>query len=151
MSGSSVLQMIPLAVWIDPTLRLFGEKQTPFILETIKSMKLDRERRVVITGLGPVSPVGIGNQEFWDAVVHSKSNYREVTRFPIKPHYKTRIAAELDVYVPQIDNGKLVHPPQGFKGLNVGKYVNQKTLRKIQSFSVPFGDFLFTMALQPPS
>ena len=98
-------------------------------------------RRVVITGLGPVSPIGIGKQEFWDAVVNGKCNYREVTRFPIKPQYKTRIAAELDVYVPKISDGKLVQPPQGFKGLNVGKYVNQKTLRKIQSFSVPFGGF----------
>ncbi len=97
------------------------------------------ERRVVITGLGPISPVGIGHLEFWDAVTHGKTNYREITRYPLKPEYKTRIAAELDVYIPEIVDGNLVTLPPGFKGLNVGKYVDAKTIRKIQRFGVPFG------------
>ncbi|MEI6541442.1 MAG: beta-ketoacyl synthase N-terminal-like domain-containing protein, partial [Planctomycetota bacterium] len=29
--------------------------------------------RVVVTGVGVVSPIGIGNDTFWDSLVHSRS------------------------------------------------------------------------------
>ena len=29
--------------------------------------------RVVVTGVGVVSPIGIGNENFWDSLVHSRS------------------------------------------------------------------------------
>jgi len=106
------------------------------------------ERRVVITGLGPVSPVGIGKQEFWDAVVNGKTNFRKITRYPIKPEYKTWIGAELDVYVPKsIVKGKPTPAPEGFKGLDVGKYVHEKTLRQIQGFKTPFGGYSLYYAI----
>lgn len=31
------------------------------------------KRRVVITGIGPVSPIGIGQDKFWNSLVHGKS------------------------------------------------------------------------------
>ena len=35
-------------------------------------------RRVVVTGLGPVTPIGIGKDAFWDALVSGKSGVRRV-------------------------------------------------------------------------
>lgn len=36
-------------------------------------------RRVVVTGIGPVSPIGIGRQAFWDAATTGRSGIGEVT------------------------------------------------------------------------
>src|SRR5574337_2136803 len=38
-------------------------------------------RRVVITGMGSVSPNGIGNQAFCEAVLAGKSGVRRISRF----------------------------------------------------------------------
>ena len=35
------------------------------------------KRRVVITGMGVVSPVGIGTEEFWNALMAGKSGIRK--------------------------------------------------------------------------
>ena len=39
------------------------------------------KRRVVITGMGTVSPNGVGNAAFTDAVLQGKSGIRRITRF----------------------------------------------------------------------
>ena len=51
-------------------------------------------RRVVITGVGLVTPVGIGVQETWEALCAGKSGVGEITRFDVSK-YQTRIAAEV--------------------------------------------------------
>jgi 3-oxoacyl-(acyl-carrier-protein) synthase len=38
-------------------------------------------RRVVITGIGVVSPNGIGTREFWDATKAGRSGVGPITRF----------------------------------------------------------------------
>ena len=53
------------------------------------------KRRVVITGLGVVSPVGIGLSEFWDNLKAGKSGIRSITRFDASG-FPCRIAAEVD-------------------------------------------------------
>ena len=53
------------------------------------------KRRVVITGLGVVSPVGIGPSEFWDNLKAGKSGIRSITRFDASG-FPCRIAAEVD-------------------------------------------------------
>jgi 3-oxoacyl-[acyl-carrier-protein] synthase II len=40
-------------------------------------------RRVVITGIGPVTPVGIGVDDFWTGLITGRNGVRTITRFPI--------------------------------------------------------------------
>ena len=42
---------------------------------------MDKQRRVVITGMGVVSPNGIGRAAFTDAVLEGRSGVRRITRF----------------------------------------------------------------------
>ncbi len=42
-----------------------------------------QKKRVVITGMGVVSPVGIGVEKFWKSLVEGKSGVRPVTHFDI--------------------------------------------------------------------
>jgi 3-oxoacyl-[acyl-carrier-protein] synthase II len=51
-------------------------------------------RRVVITGVGLVTPLGIGTQETWESLCAGKSGVGEITRFDVS-NYQTRIAAEV--------------------------------------------------------
>ncbi len=51
-------------------------------------------REVVITGLGPVSPNGVGKDKFWQALRDGKSGIRRITRFdPLG--YPSQIAGEI--------------------------------------------------------
>jgi 3-oxoacyl-[acyl-carrier-protein] synthase II len=51
-------------------------------------------RRVVITGMGVVSPLGIGIDAFWDGLIHGRSGVRRITRFDPSP-YPSQIAGEI--------------------------------------------------------
>ena len=52
------------------------------------------ERRVVITGLGPITPIGIGVGQFWDGLVRARSAVRQIERFDPSP-FGSHIAAEI--------------------------------------------------------
>jgi 3-oxoacyl-[acyl-carrier-protein] synthase II len=54
----------------------------------------DLNRRVVITGIGLITPIGIGVKETWSALCAGKSGVGEITRFDVS-NYQTRIAAEV--------------------------------------------------------
>ncbi len=56
-------------------------------------------RRVVVTGLGLVSPVGIGVEESWSALVAGKSGIGPITLFDAST-YPTRIAGEVKNFDP---------------------------------------------------
>jgi len=51
-------------------------------------------KRVVVTGLGIVSPVGIGIQESWKALCEGRSGISRITKFDPTP-YETQIAGEV--------------------------------------------------------
>jgi 3-oxoacyl-[acyl-carrier-protein] synthase II len=51
-------------------------------------------KRVVVTGLGCVSPVGLNPAETWDALLAGKSGIGPITRFDCSQH-KTKFAAEV--------------------------------------------------------
>ncbi|MCK4847058.1 MAG: beta-ketoacyl-ACP synthase II, partial [Deltaproteobacteria bacterium] len=60
-------------------------------------------RRVVITGLGMVSPIGTSVEESWKNALAGKSGIREITRFPIDD-FPVRIAGE----VPDFDSSDVI-------------------------------------------
>ena len=57
-------------------------------------------KRVVITGTGAMTPIGCGNDKFWDALMEGKSGVDLVTRFDTSD-FKTRIGAEIRDFDPQ--------------------------------------------------
>ncbi|HHY69859.1 MAG TPA: beta-ketoacyl-ACP synthase II [Bacillota bacterium] len=59
------------------------------------SLKVKANRRVVVTGLGVVSPIGIGLSEFWNNLIQGRSGIREITRFDASD-FPSRIAGEVD-------------------------------------------------------
>jgi 3-oxoacyl-[acyl-carrier-protein] synthase II len=56
-------------------------------------------RRVVVTGIGPVTPVGIGREAFWDSLVAGRSGVGEVTLFDASD-FPVRIAGEVREFEP---------------------------------------------------
>ncbi|HTP63847.1 MAG TPA: beta-ketoacyl-ACP synthase II [Geobacteraceae bacterium] len=55
-------------------------------------------RRVVVTGVGVVSPLGTGNQKNWDALVAGKSGIDHITHFDAAD-FPVRIAGEVKDFV----------------------------------------------------
>jgi 3-oxoacyl-[acyl-carrier-protein] synthase II len=72
------------------------------------------KRRVVITGLGIISPVGSGVAEAWANILAGKSGITRITRFDAKP-FASQIAGEV-------------------KGFDVSKYLNPKEARRFDLF-----------------
>ncbi len=58
------------------------------------------ERRVVVTGMGVLSPVGNCVKDFWDSLVNGKSGIAEITKFDASD-MKTRIAGEIKDFSPE--------------------------------------------------
>jgi len=56
--------------------------------------RLERLRRVVITGMGCVTPIGIGRVAFWRALIEGKSGVRRITSFDTESS-PVKIAAEV--------------------------------------------------------
>lgn len=56
-------------------------------------------KRVVLTGFGAVTPLGIGKDVFWDALLEGKSGVGYITRFDASEH-DTKIAAEVKDFDP---------------------------------------------------
>ncbi|MGM9681519.1 MAG: beta-ketoacyl-ACP synthase II [Eubacteriales bacterium] len=56
-------------------------------------------RRVVITGIGVISPVGNSTEAFWDSLVNGRSGIGEITHFDTTD-YKIKLAAEVKNFNP---------------------------------------------------
>ena len=56
------------------------------------------KRRVAVTGLGAVTPIGNTAEEFWNSVKEGKVGIGEITRFDTSD-YKVKIAAEVKGFV----------------------------------------------------
>lgn len=72
------------------------------------------KRRVVVTGLGIISPVGNTIPEAWDALVAGKSGIARITRFDPSP-FAAHMAGEV-------------------KGFDVEQYLNAKEARRMDVF-----------------
>ena len=57
-------------------------------------------RRVVITGMGMVSPLGTGVEKSWQALLQGKSGIGKITKFDAT-EYETQIAAEVKDFLPE--------------------------------------------------
>ena len=71
-------------------------------------------RRVVVTGVGLVSPLGIGNASNWEALLAGKNGVGPITRFDASP-FTCRIAAEV-------------------KGFDPSLYIEKKEIKKMDTF-----------------
>ena len=69
-----------------------------------------KRRRVKITGIGPVTPAGIGREEFWKGILEPVSRVRAVKRFPDEAG--AFVAAEvkdfrLENYLPAVSSKRM--------------------------------------------
>lgn len=77
-------------------------------------MSRSRQRRVVVTGLGCVSPVGNNVADSWAALIEGKSGIATITKFDATP-FSTRFAGEV-------------------KGFNIEDYIPGKEARHMDTF-----------------
>jgi 3-oxoacyl-[acyl-carrier-protein] synthase II len=73
------------------------------------------EQRVVVTGLGAVTPIGIGASEFWDALQAGRNGVAGVTRFD-PTGFSSRMAAEV-------------------KGFDPGRWLGRKSVGRMDRFA----------------
>ena len=57
--------------------------------------------RVVITGMGVVSPVGNSKEEFWESIAAGKSGIDRVTHFD-PTDFRTQIGGEVKGFAPEM-------------------------------------------------
>ena len=72
------------------------------------------DKRVVVTGIGLVSPVGIGVEDNWDSLLAGKSGIDRITRFDASQH-ASKIAGEV-------------------KGFDPLDFIEKKDIRKMDPF-----------------
>lgn len=73
-------------------------------------------KRVVVTGIGALTPIGLNVSSYWDGLCQSVSGAAPITRFDASK-FKTNFACEL-------------------KNFNAQDYIDRKELRKLDDFSV---------------
>ncbi|MCD5405490.1 MAG: beta-ketoacyl-ACP synthase II [Desulfotomaculum sp.] len=71
-------------------------------------------KRVVVTGMGVISPIGTGLNKFWEALISGTSGVDRITQFDVSD-YKVQIAGEV-------------------KDFNVGDYIDKKEARRMDRF-----------------
>ena len=78
----------------------------------MKSLRAAKtQNRVVITGIGAVTPLGLTAEETWKNALAGKSGVAAITKFPAEA-FETRFAAEVkgfqaDLYVPKKEQKKM--------------------------------------------
>mgnify|MGYP001337807763 CR=1 FL=1 len=73
------------------------------------------KRRVVVTGLGAITPIGLNVNEFWQSVKAQKTGFAEITKFDTT-NYKCKLAAEV-------------------KNFDAKNYTDAKEARRMELFS----------------
>jgi 3-oxoacyl-[acyl-carrier-protein] synthase II len=73
------------------------------------------ERRVVITGLGALTPLGDNKEEFWEALSQGKSGIGRLSSFEVSS-FSSQVAAEVKEFVPE-------------------KYIEKKKANKMDRFT----------------
>lgn len=81
----------------------------------MKGMVIKMGKRVVVTGLGAITPIGLSVEEFWENVKAKKIGFEKITKFDCEG-FKCHIAAEV----------------KNFEGKN---YMDPKTAKRMELFS----------------
>ncbi len=63
-------------------------------------MNTAKKDKVVVTGIGIISPIGTGIDSFWESLINGKSGITEITRFNTE-RYPTKIAGEIQDFNPE--------------------------------------------------
>lgn len=71
-------------------------------------------RRVVVTGMGAITPIGLSVEEFWQSVKEGKTGFAPITKFDAT-EYKCKLAAEV-------------------KGFDAKQFMDAKTARRMEQF-----------------
>ncbi len=66
---------------------------------SFSSKREHSRRRVVVTGIGLVSPLGIGAEENWESLLQGRSGISAISRFDVSD-FSTRIAGEVKSFDP---------------------------------------------------
>jgi 3-oxoacyl-[acyl-carrier-protein] synthase II len=74
-----------------------------------------KNRRVVVTGLGALTPIGLTVDDFWNGMMQSKSGAAMIKQFDTS-RVETKFACEL-------------------KGFDVGNFLDKKTARRLDPFA----------------
>ncbi len=74
-----------------------------------------RNRRVAVTGVGAITPIGNDAPSFWDALIHGKSGISHITKFDTE-QFEVKIAAEV-------------------KGFEVSQFIDFKEARRMDPFT----------------
>ena len=72
-------------------------------------------RRVVVTGMGAITPIGLNTEDFWNGIKEGRTGFGEVTHFDTTD-YKTHLAAEV-------------------KDFNAKEYMDFKAAKRMALFS----------------
>ncbi len=72
-------------------------------------------KRVVVTGLGALTPIGNSIQEYWDSLINGRSGAAPITYYDTEKH-KTKFACEV-------------------KNFNIEDYMDRKESRRLDKFS----------------
>ena len=72
------------------------------------------KRRVVVTGIGMISPLGVGNEPTWQGLVEGRPGIGPITKFDASA-YACRIAGEV-------------------KGFNAEDWIEKKEVKKSDTF-----------------
>lgn len=72
------------------------------------------KRRVVVTGMGAVTPIGIGVEAFWEGIRQERIGFGPITRFDASA-YKCSLAAEVKDFAPE-------------------RYMDKKSARRMELF-----------------
>lgn len=71
-------------------------------------------RRVVVTGMGAITPIGNNVEEFWNSIKQEKTGFAPITRFDVTD-YKCKLAAEV-------------------KNFDAAEYMDKKAARRMELF-----------------
>ncbi len=82
------------------------------------------KRRVVVTGIGTINPIGLNTTEFWDGLISGKNGVAPITHFDASK-FDTKFAAEVKNFNPEL-------------------YFDRKTVKRLD----PFAQFAIAASVQ---